>query len=171
MRYEKYIQNTEIRLSLRQQKSGRRRLHEAPARRQRRQPGGNDPHRPARSARLHHHHRRSAPTITPTKRPIPRNSWPQVKAGVANTEKILGKKFGDLEKPLLVSVRSGARDSMPGMMDTILNLGLNDQTVARPGKSQQQPPLCLGLLPPLHPNVRRRRHGRAKETRRRPRAF
>src|SRR5258706_8677426 len=44
-------------------------------------------------------------------------------------EKILGKKFGDLNKPLLVAVRSGARDSMPGMMDTILNLGLNDQTV------------------------------------------
>ena len=40
-----------------------------------------------------------------------------------------GKKFGDLKNPLLVSVRSGARDSMPGMMDTILNLGLNDETV------------------------------------------
>jgi pyruvate, orthophosphate dikinase len=44
-------------------------------------------------------------------------------------EIIAGKKFGDLENPLLVSVRSGARASMPGMMDTILNLGLNDQTV------------------------------------------
>jgi len=44
-------------------------------------------------------------------------------------EKILGKKFGDLDRPLLVAVRSGARDSMAGMMDTILNLGLNDQTV------------------------------------------
>src|SRR5258706_6408933 len=44
-------------------------------------------------------------------------------------EKILGKKFGDLNKPLLVAVRSGARDSMPGMMDTVLNLGLNDETV------------------------------------------
>ncbi|HEY2953527.1 MAG TPA: pyruvate, phosphate dikinase, partial [Verrucomicrobiae bacterium] len=44
-------------------------------------------------------------------------------------EKTLGKKLGDLENPLLLSVRSGARDSMPGMMDTILNLGLNDQTV------------------------------------------
>src|SRR6266436_1145588 len=53
----------------------------------------------------------------------------QVRSGVEFIEKILGKKFGDLEKPLLVSVRSGARDSMPGMMDTILNLGLNDQTV------------------------------------------
>ena len=63
------------------------------------------------------------------KRTYPKELWPQVKAGIANTEKILGKRFGDSDKPLLVAVRSGARDSMPGMMDTILNLGLNDQTV------------------------------------------
>ncbi len=49
---------------------------------------------------------------------------------VAEMEKINGKKFGDLQNPLLVSVRSGARASMPGMMDTILNLGLNDEVVA-----------------------------------------
>ncbi len=53
----------------------------------------------------------------------------QMQAGVASIEQQTGKKFGDLKNPLLVSVRSGARDSMPGMMDTILNLGLNDQTV------------------------------------------
>src|SRR3954465_14998881 len=53
----------------------------------------------------------------------------QMQAGVAALEKQTGKKFGDLKDPLLVSVRSGARDSMPGMMDTILNLGLNDETV------------------------------------------
>ena len=53
----------------------------------------------------------------------------QVRRSVALTEKQLGKKLGDLKKPLLLSVRSGARDSMPGMMDTILNLGLNDDTV------------------------------------------
>ena len=53
----------------------------------------------------------------------------QMAAGVAALEKQTGKKFGDLKNPLLVSVRSGARDSMPGMMDTILNLGLNDDTV------------------------------------------
>src|SRR5215218_5255877 len=52
-----------------------------------------------------------------------------MEAGVASLEQQTGKKFGDLRDPLLVSVRSGARDSMPGMMDTILNLGLNDQTV------------------------------------------
>ena len=52
-----------------------------------------------------------------------------VYAAVLNIEKQLGKKFGARKNPLLVSVRSGARDSMPGMMDTILNLGLNDETV------------------------------------------
>src|SRR3954471_23646049 len=63
------------------------------------------------------------------KRTYPKELQSQMEAGVLNMEKILGKKFGDLDKPLLVAVRSGARDSMPGMMDTILNLGLNDQTV------------------------------------------
>jgi len=48
---------------------------------------------------------------------------------LAETERLLGKKFGDVKDPLLVSVRSGARASMPGMMDTILNLGLNDEVV------------------------------------------
>ena len=54
----------------------------------------------------------------------------QVMQGVAKMEEITGKKFGDHTNPLLVSVRSGARASMPGMMDTILNLGLNDDVVA-----------------------------------------
>ena len=53
----------------------------------------------------------------------------QVKAAVAGVEKIMGKKFADANNPLLFSVRSGARVSMPGMMDTVLNLGLNDETV------------------------------------------
>ncbi|MGN1235779.1 MAG: pyruvate, phosphate dikinase, partial [Christensenellaceae bacterium] len=54
----------------------------------------------------------------------------EIMANVAKMEEINGKKFGDLKNPLLVSVRSGARASMPGMMDTILNLGLNDEVVA-----------------------------------------
>ena len=54
----------------------------------------------------------------------------QAMEGVKQMEEINGKKFGDLKNPLLVSVRSGARASMPGMMDTILNLGLNDDVVA-----------------------------------------
>ncbi len=53
----------------------------------------------------------------------------QVKEALKDVENETGKRFGDKEKPLLVSVRSGARVSMPGMMDTILNLGLNDETV------------------------------------------
>jgi len=53
----------------------------------------------------------------------------QVRAAVADVEKIMGKKFADANNPLLFSVRSGARVSMPGMMDTVLNLGLNDETV------------------------------------------
>ena len=52
-----------------------------------------------------------------------------VKKSVARVEKALGRKFGDSQKPLLFSVRSGARVSMPGMMDTVLNLGLTDETV------------------------------------------
>ncbi len=59
----------------------------------------------------------------------------QVAAAVAQIEKTMGKKLGSLTDPLLVSCRSGARDSMPGMMDTVLNIGLNDQTVAALAKS------------------------------------
>jgi pyruvate,orthophosphate dikinase len=53
----------------------------------------------------------------------------EVATGIENIEKIMGTKFGDKENPCLVSVRSGARVSMPGMMDTVLNLGLNDKAV------------------------------------------
>ena len=53
----------------------------------------------------------------------------EVATGIAHIEQVTGKKFGDAGDPLLVSVRSGARASMPGMMDTVLNLGLNDETV------------------------------------------
>ena len=59
----------------------------------------------------------------------------QVDAALASMEKIAGRKFGDTSDPLLVSVRSGARASMPGMMDTVLNLGLNDETVEALAKS------------------------------------
>ncbi len=59
----------------------------------------------------------------------PKDLEQQVAAGLAHIARITGKRFGDRENPLLVSVRSGARASMPGMMDTVLNLGLNDETV------------------------------------------
>lgn len=63
------------------------------------------------------------------KRNYPKTLETQIKGALANVEKIMGKKFGDLKDPLLLSVRSGARRSMPGMMDTVLNIGLNDETV------------------------------------------
>ena len=63
----------------------------------------------------------------------------QVRAALALIETAVDKKFGDRDKPLLVSVRSGARVSMPGMMDTVLNLGLNDDTVEGLAKASQDP--------------------------------
>ncbi len=60
---------------------------------------------------------------------FPESLIEEVKAGVAHIETVTGKQFGSAADPLLVSVRSGARVSMPGMMDTVLNLGLNDETV------------------------------------------
>jgi pyruvate,orthophosphate dikinase len=74
------------------------------------------------------------------KRTYPKALQAQMEAGVANMERIMGTKFGATEgTPLLVAVRSGARDSMPGMMDTILNLGLNDQTVIALEKATNNP--------------------------------
>ena len=61
---------------------------------------------------------------------FPNGLWEEVEESLRRLEKETGKKFGDPENPLLVSVRSGAPVSMPGMMDTVLNLGLNDKTVA-----------------------------------------
>src|SRR5947207_12031833 len=63
------------------------------------------------------------------KRTYPPQLKTEVAAALAKVEHSVGKKLGDKERPLLVSVRSGARDSMPGMMDTILNLGMNDDVV------------------------------------------
>src|SRR3989339_562401 len=62
-------------------------------------------------------------------RKYPKELQGQMEVGIKNIEKIMGAKFGNSDNPLLVSVRSGARISMPGMMDTVLNLGLNDVTV------------------------------------------
>jgi len=62
-------------------------------------------------------------------RTFPDGLWEQTLVAMKATEEATGKKFGDVENPLLVSVRSGAKFSMPGMMDTVLNLGTNDETV------------------------------------------
>ena len=64
---------------------------------------------------------------------------PEVERAMQNIEKLTGMKFGDKEMPLLVSVRSGARASMPGMMDTVLNLGMNDATVESLAKASGNP--------------------------------
>lgn len=68
---------------------------------------------------------------------IPDWVYPEVESALAKVEARIGKKFGDEKNPLLVSVRSGARASMPGMMDTILNLGLNDKTVLGLAKASE----------------------------------
>ena len=63
------------------------------------------------------------------KKKLPKKVIQNIESELKKVEKTTQKKFGDIKNPLLVSVRSGARISMPGMMDTILNLGLNDRTV------------------------------------------
>jgi pyruvate,orthophosphate dikinase len=70
---------------------------------------------------------------------LPKEFDADIKASMARVEKLIGKGFGDDNNPLLVSVRSGARASMPGMMDTILNLGLNDKTVVGLAKKADNP--------------------------------
>src|SRR3989442_9909417 len=60
---------------------------------------------------------------------FPEGTWDEVLTSMLQVERATGKKFGDPSNPLLVSVRSGAKFSMPGMMDTVLNLGLNDETM------------------------------------------
>ncbi len=70
------------------------------------------------------------------KRTYPSALQPQIEEGIRRMERIIGTRFGHKSAmPLLVAVRSGARDSMPGMMDTILNLGLNDETVLAVAKA------------------------------------
>ncbi len=59
----------------------------------------------------------------------PTGLWDEVAVALKTVEEQAGKEFGDAKNPLLVSVRSGAKFSMPGMMDTVLNLGLNEETI------------------------------------------
>jgi probable HAF family extracellular repeat protein len=74
---------------------------------------------------------------------FPEGMWEQVTSALKEIEKKVGKKFGDAKNPLLVSVRSGAAFSMPGMMDTVLNLGLNEETVT--GLAEQTGDLRFAL--------------------------
>lgn len=91
----------------------------------------------------------------------------EIMENIGKMEQITGKKFGDRENPLLVSVRSGARASMPGMMDTILNLGLNEDVVEVIAAKSGQSPLGLGLLSQIYPDVFRRCNGSRQEVFRR----
>ena len=94
----------------------------------------------------------------------------QVSEHLAALEKAMGKTLGDPADPLLVSVRSGAAASMPGMMETVLNVGLNDESVEGLAAAVGQRAVRLGLLPPADPDVRqdRARH-RRRALRARPR--
>ena len=127
-------------------------------------------HRPRRDDAA----RRARPRAASPSRPTPAartcaraarrpGSRSEVGEHIARLEEKTGKRFGDTDDPLLVSVRSGAAVSMPGMMDTILNLGLNDDAVEGLARNDGQPALRPRLVPAPDPDVRRgrRQHRRA----------
>ncbi len=133
--------------------------HARPARWQGRGPRRDDQRRPPDAARASRSRPRPATT---TSRPA---SASRTASGTTSSRRSrrssgsTGKGFGDPANPLLVSVRSGAKFSMPGMMDTVLNLGLNEADAAGPRRADRQRALRLGRLPALHPDVRADRHG------------
>ena len=77
------------------------------------------------------------------KKKYPAGLREQVKTAMGKLEKAMGMRFGDPKNPLLLSIRSGARISMPGMMDTILNLGLNEKTIKGLDRKLRRRALCL----------------------------
>ena len=115
--------------------------------------------RPSGTAGLYHHYRGLHTVLRGRTGRSTMRSWLRSWSHIAKMEEITGKKFGDKENPLLVSVRSGARASMPGMMDTILNLGLNEEVVEVLAREVRQSALGLGLLQKIHPDVLRRSYG------------
>ncbi len=96
--------------------------------------------------------------------PTPATSGPRAHStplpSTAPTSRSVSARAGDAYDPLLVSVRSGAPFSMPGMMDTVLNLGLNDDSVQGLIEQTQNPRFAWDSSPPLYPDVFQRRHGR-----------
>ena len=146
-----------VRVFLRRRRGRRQQGDEKSPRRQGRQPGRNGRHRPARSSRASPSRPRFATSFTRTRKRIPEAVRPRSRRTSRKLEKAVGQGFGDPKNPLLVSIRSGARASMPGMMDTILNLGLNEKTVAALIAKTGNSAVRLRLLPPLRPDVRRRR--------------
>ncbi len=95
---------------------------------------------------------------------FPKRLQHQVENALHRLEAATGKHFGDGDNPLLVSVRSGAAVSMPGMMETILNLGLNDVTVEGLTRAEPQSAVRLGLVSPFRADVRRRGLRSVQET-------
>ena len=85
---------------------------------------------------------------------LPPGLWDDVVAHMKQVEEQTGKGFGDAKNPLLVSVRSGAAFSMPGMMDTVLNLGLNPETVQGAHRADGQRAVRLGRVAPVRRDVR-----------------
>ena len=91
--------------------------------------------------------------------------WEQVLGALKKVERQTGKRFGDPKNPLLVSCRSGAKFSMPGMMDTVLNIGLNDDVAAGLGRAHRRRALRLRRLPAPGADVRHGRAGRRPTSR------
>ena len=136
---ERQATHEKIRLRIRRRHSRRRWQNERRSRRQRRRPRRDEPRRRARASRLHHLHR-SLQYLFPEQeqRSRKRSSRRSLRRST-KLEEQMGKKLGDPANPLLLSVRSGAKFSMPGMMNTILNLGLNDKTVEGLAKNSGNP--------------------------------
>ena len=132
---------------------------EGPARRQGRQPRRDDQPGSAGAARASRSPpRRAAPTSSDgrrARRPR-RGGRPSTSRAL---EEAMGRRLGDPDDPLLVSVRSGAKFSMPGMMETVLNIGLNDESVRGSGRAERRRAVRAGLLPPAAADVRRHRAG------------
>jgi pyruvate,orthophosphate dikinase len=92
---------------------------------------------------------------------LPASLMPDVWAAMKNVESIMGLKYDDPDNPLLVSCRSGARSSMPGMMDTVLNIGLSSKTI--PGLIKKPiTPFCLRLLQKTYHDVCRCGNGKVR---------
>ncbi len=83
----------------------------------------------------------------------PKSLAAEVKKNLAHLEQVTRKKLGDANDPLLVSVRSGSARSMPGMMETILNLGLNNKSVEALARNTKNDTFCLGCLPAVRADV------------------
>ena len=134
--------------------------HEGTAGRQGRRPGRDDQSRHFGSSGLHDLRRKPASSTTSSGKAYPPGMWMQALQALKRVERSMNAGFGDPDNPLLVSVRSGARASMPGMMDTVLNVGLNHQDRRTGLPQDQERAVCAGQLPPVHGDVRQHCDGR-----------